>query len=81
MEWELPLFPPKVATVTLPDFSCVELKHLDADEFAHWSPTDFTASPRTARKRREWEVFGALATGARAAAGRGRRRGARPAGT
>ena len=23
--------------LTLPDWSCVELKHLDADEFAHWS--------------------------------------------
>jgi hypothetical protein len=63
MEWELPMFPPQVAAVTLPDFSCVEIKHLDADEFAHWSPTDFAASPRTARKRRELEVFRALACG------------------
>jgi hypothetical protein len=63
LEWELPMFPAGIATVTLPEFSCVELKFLDADEFGHWSPTDFDASPRTARKRREQEVFGALAAG------------------
>jgi hypothetical protein len=63
LEWELPMFPAGVQTVTLPEFSCVELKFLDADEFGHWSPTDFDASPRTARKRREREVFGALAAG------------------
>ena len=63
LEWELPLFPPGIATVTLPELSCVELKFLDADEFAHWSPTDFDTSPRTARKRREQAVFRALAAG------------------
>lgn len=63
-EWELPMFPPGVETITLPEFACVELKFLDADEFGHWSPTDFDASPRTARKRREQEVFRALAAGA-----------------
>jgi hypothetical protein len=63
LEWELPMFPAGIETVTLPEFSCVELKFLDADEFVHWSPTDFDASPRTARKRREQEVFGALAAG------------------
>jgi hypothetical protein len=57
------MFPPGVEHVTLPEFSCVELKFLDGDEFGHWSPTDFAASPRTARKRREQEVFGALAAG------------------
>ena len=63
LEWELPMFPAGIETVTLPEFSCVELKFLDADEFGHWSPTDFDASPRTARKRREQEVFAALAAG------------------
>jgi hypothetical protein len=63
LEWELPMFPPDLETVTLPEFSCVELKFLDGDEFAHWSPTNFDASPRTARKRREQEVFRALAAG------------------
>ena len=64
LDWELPLWRADIATVTLPDWSCVEIKHLDADEFAHWSHTDFDASARTQRKRREWEVFGALAGGA-----------------
>jgi hypothetical protein len=41
----------------------VELKFLDADEFDHWSATDFDGSERTQRKRREWEVFRALADG------------------
>lgn len=63
LEWELPMFPPGVATIALPEFSCVELKFLDGDEFGHWSPTDFEASPRTARKRREQHVFRALAAG------------------
>jgi Sulfotransferase family len=63
LEWELPMFPPGIESVTLPEFSCVELKFLDGDEFGHWSPTDFGASPRTARKRREQEVFRALAAG------------------
>jgi hypothetical protein len=64
LDWELPLWRSDIAMVTLPDWSCVEIKHLDADEFAHWSHTDFDASARTQRKRREWEVFGALAGGA-----------------
>jgi hypothetical protein len=63
LEWELPMFPPEADTVTLPDDSCVELKFLDGDEFGHWSPTDFDASPRTARKRREQAVFRALVAG------------------
>jgi hypothetical protein len=45
----------------MPDWSCVELKHLDVDEFAHWSSQDFTRTGRTQRKRRELEVFSALA--------------------
>ncbi len=55
---------PEARSVSLPSW-CVELKFLDGDEFAHWSPTNFDASPRTARKRREQEVFRALAAGAR----------------
>jgi hypothetical protein len=63
LEWELPMFPPGAETVTLPEFATVEIKFLDGDEFGHWSPTDFAASPRTARKRREQAVFSALAAG------------------
>jgi glycosyltransferase involved in cell wall biosynthesis len=63
LEWELPLWPDDVSTTSLPDWACLELKHLDADEFAHWSPTDFDASSRTQRKRRELQVFQALADG------------------
>ena len=64
LEWELPMLPSDLAPLTLPEVSCLELKFLDGDEFGHWSPTDFGASPRTARKRREQAVFGALASGA-----------------
>ncbi|HET7310554.1 MAG TPA: sulfotransferase family 2 domain-containing protein [Mycobacteriales bacterium] len=60
-EWELSTWPEAGRTISLPDWSCVELKHLDVDEFAHWSDADFTASGRTSRKRRELEVFQALA--------------------
>jgi hypothetical protein len=63
MEWELPLWGDDVRTLTLPDWSCVELKHLDADEFGHWTDGGFDTSARTARKRREWAVFQALAGG------------------
>lgn len=64
-DWELPLWGGRPRQLTLPDLACVELKRLDADEFAHWTSTDFAASARTQRKRREWEVFTALATGDR----------------
>ena len=63
MEWEQPLWPTSLSTLVLPDWSCVELKRLDADEFGHWSHTDFGISARTRRKRREWEVFNSLAHG------------------
>lgn len=63
IDWELPLWPVDPMWMQLPENSCVELKHLDADEFAHWSHTDFEASARTRRKRREWEVFQALVSG------------------
>jgi hypothetical protein len=64
MEWEQPLWPATLPTLVLPDWSCIELKRLDADEFSHWSHTDFGQSARTRRKRREWEVFNSLAHGA-----------------
>jgi len=62
-EWELLSYPLEQPTLMLPDWSCVELKHLDVDELAHWSPDDFTASTRTTRKQREVDVFRALAEG------------------
>ena len=64
IDWELPLWAADTPTLTLPDWGCVEVKRLDADEFGHWSHTDFDASARTQRKRREWEVFQVLAAGA-----------------
>jgi Sulfotransferase family len=60
MEWEQPFWPADTPVLALPDWSCVELKHLDTDEFAHWSHTNFEATARTRRKRREWQVFHAL---------------------
>jgi hypothetical protein len=63
MEWEMPLWKPDIGGVTLPERSCVELKYLDADEFDHWSDTGFDVSARTRRKRREFEVFNAIAGG------------------
>jgi Sulfotransferase family len=62
-EWELPRWPEGIRTVALPEWGCIELKHLDADEFAHWSQTDFTLSGRTQRKKREWDIFQAKANG------------------
>ena len=47
IDWELPLWAADTPTLTLPDWGCVELKWLDADEFGHWSHTDFDASART----------------------------------
>jgi Sulfotransferase family len=63
MEWELPLWPETVGTVILPTWSALELKHLDLEEFGHWSSTNFEASQRTRRKRREVETFRLLAEG------------------
>jgi hypothetical protein len=42
-----------------PDWTCFELKWLDADEFGHWSHTDFKIEINR-RKRREWDLFHAL---------------------
>ena len=61
-DWELMLPRPGDPVVRLPDFVCFELKWLDADEFAHWSYTDFKIEINS-RKRREWELFHALREG------------------
>ena len=63
LDWELPLWAADTPVLTLPDWGCVELKRLDADEFGHWSSTDFERSARQRRKLREWQVFRALADG------------------
>ena len=61
IEWELPMWPPRTNLLNLPDWSCLELKHLNADEFVHWSgAANFADSTRTRRKHREWQVFHAL---------------------
>jgi hypothetical protein len=62
-EWELCPMPSKEKKLLLPEWGCIELKHLDEDEFANWSTTEFDASSRTRRKEREWSVFNALAGG------------------
>jgi glycosyltransferase involved in cell wall biosynthesis len=61
-DWELRLHRPGDPVTRLPDFVCFELKWLDADEFAHWSYTDFKTEIND-RKRREWELFHALREG------------------
>ncbi len=58
-DWELMLPRPGDPVTRLPDDVCFELKWLDADEFAHWSHTDFKAVTND-RKRRDWETFHAL---------------------
>jgi glycosyltransferase involved in cell wall biosynthesis len=62
-EWELPLWPPNLPFLRLPEWTCFELKWLDADEFQHWSDASFTGNLRTGRKAREWEVFHAVSEG------------------
>jgi glycosyltransferase involved in cell wall biosynthesis len=62
-DWELMLPRPSDLVTKLPNFVCFELKWLDADEFGHWSHTDFKAEIN-GRKRREWDLFHALKEGA-----------------
>jgi glycosyltransferase involved in cell wall biosynthesis len=69
MEWELPLWGSKADSIEFPEGSSLELKFLDADEFAHWTDTQFDRSARTKRKLREYEVFRALTEGAKPPAG------------
>ncbi len=71
-EWEVREFPATSERIVAPEGLCVELKWLDADEFAHWTSVDDFASSRVPRKRREWEVYRALAEG-RGDDGRGTR--------
>ena len=63
IDWELPLWGGEAETLQLPDWGCVELKYLGADEFGHWSHVNFENSSRQERKRRELEVFHALSAG------------------
>ena len=62
-EWELPLWPAGLPFLRLPEWTCFELKWLDADEFQHWSKSDFSGNVRTSRKAREWDVFHAVSEG------------------
>src|SRR5215217_987456 len=62
-DWELMLPRPGDFVTRLPNFVCFELKWLDADEFGHWSHTDFKVEINN-RKVREWELFNALRAGA-----------------
>ncbi len=64
-EWEVREFPDTSERIVAPEGLCVELKWLDADEFAHWSSAgriDFDRA-RAPRKAREWDVYTALAAG------------------
>ena len=64
LEWELPLWPVDTPLFRMSEWTCFELKWLDAEEFSHWSEgTDFTATRRTGRKAREWDVFHAVRNG------------------
>ena len=63
-EWELRAYPEDVEFVRLPDGASLELKWLDSDEFAHWTaPEAFADNFRTARKRREYDLFSSLGRG------------------
>lgn len=62
-DWELRMLSPAARWLVLPQGLCFELKYLDSDEFDHWSATDFDGKARTARKKREWDVFSAIADG------------------
>ena len=55
--------------VTLPDWACVELKHLDADEFAPLVAHRLRSLGADAPQAREWAVFTALAGGGAPPAG------------
>ncbi len=63
-DWELRDFPPGVERIVLQQGLCVEVKWLDADEYAHWrrDGVDFT-NTRLYRKLREFEVDDAIRHG------------------
>jgi hypothetical protein len=60
-DWEHIRPDPDDYILQAPDWACFELKWLDADEFGHWSHTDFKEI--NDRKRREWELFHTLREG------------------
>jgi hypothetical protein len=63
-EWESLRVPPGSRNFTLPAGSCLELKHLDEDEFSHWTDHQaFATSFRTRRKRRDFATFRAINAG------------------
>lgn len=63
-EWEMRMVPRATERLRLPEGLCVELKHLDSDEFDHWDgQTTFGSTERTRRKAREWQVFSELRAG------------------
>jgi glycosyltransferase involved in cell wall biosynthesis len=63
-EWEFLLYPEGTPHHNMPEGSCVELKHLDDDEFGHWTDPDaFLTSARTQRKRREYMTFDTIRSG------------------
>ena len=63
-EWEIPVWPSGLSYILLPEWTCFELKWLEAEEFQHWTPTeDFSTKKRTTRKAREWAVFHDLREG------------------
>ena len=62
-EWEVREFPDTSERIVAPEGLCVELKWLDADEFAHWSSAGDFDRARAPRKAREWDVYTALAEG------------------
>ncbi|MBS44357.1 MAG: hypothetical protein CMH83_14565 [Nocardioides sp.] len=62
-EWEVREFPATSERIVAPEGLVVELKWLDADEFAHWTSRGDFANSRVPRKRREWEVYSALVEG------------------
>ncbi|QBX55503.1 hypothetical protein EXE58_08590 [Nocardioides seonyuensis] len=63
-DWELREQPPGVERLVLQQGLCVEVKWLDADEYAHWRKdgVDFT-NTRLYRKLREFEVDEAIRNG------------------
>jgi glycosyltransferase involved in cell wall biosynthesis len=62
-EWEVREFPSSSERIVAPEGLCVELKWLDADEFAHWTSLDDFDASRAPRKLRELEVYRALKEG------------------
>ena len=63
-DWELREYPAGVERLVLQQGLCVEVKWLDADEYAHWRTegVDFTHT-RLYRKLREFEVDEAIRSG------------------